>query len=417
MAETKVGSAFVDLKVKDDKFNSDMNKAGGRLKKFGASAGRFALGAAKVVGIGLAVTAAASVRALAKQEEAEAKLEQVLRATGNAAGFTADQLKKEAAELQSLTKFGDEAVMETQALLATFREIKGENFKEATGLALDMATLFGDARSATIQIGKALNDPIKGVTALTRVGVTFTDQQKAQIRNYQEMGDITSAQGVILAELQNQFGGVAAAAADTIGGRFEQLKNSLGDTLEVIGGLFTGGEGGGGVADMLLVFRLRVDELNESLDKMISKSNPVSNFFGKFKRGIEGASAFFGALSAGDSISQAFEQAKTIPDILAKERQEKLAEAKAASDRAKGMSGVFSGVDLGGQDTQLKKQNKSSFHSFQGAIKNTQNNQAKKDNQKKIDLAQKQLKTQKDQLTELIRLNEGAGAAQPIVTE
>ena len=33
-------------------------------------------------------------------------------------------------------------------------------------------------------LGKALNDPVKGITALGRAGVTFTDEQKKQIKQW-----------------------------------------------------------------------------------------------------------------------------------------------------------------------------------------------------------------------------------------
>ncbi|MCK5604116.1 phage tail length tape measure family protein [Candidatus Pacearchaeota archaeon] len=420
MAETKVGSAFVDLKVKDDKFNQDMNKAGGRLKKLGAGMARFGK-AAGVVAAGLAVVAGASIRALSKQEEAEAKLEQVIRATGGAAGFTAEQLKKEASELQKLTKFGDEAIIESQALLATFREIKGENFKEATSLVLDMATLFGDARSATIQLGKALNDPIRGVTALTRVGVTFTDQQKQQIRNYQEMGDVTKAQKVILEELQNQFGGVAAAAADTIGGRFEQLKNSLGDTLEEIGGLIAGTDGG--FADVLLKMRIAVDEFNEGLKRLGETVNPVTEgikkFFAAFKRGGNLISGFSMNMAEGKGFIESFKQAGAAADIIESRRKAAFSEAKAASEMAKGKlaTAQMSPSEVPGATSQAQKRAKQGFQSFTGAIKNTQNAQQKKDNMKIIKNGQDQLNVQNKMLAELEEMNDPQGTQTPIVTE
>ena len=86
-------------------------------------------------------------------------------------------------------------------------------------MSVDLAQAMGGApKDAAIQLGKALNDPIKGISALTRIGVTFTDEQKAQIKTMQEAGDMAGAQGVILAELNKEFGGSAQAAADADGG-------------------------------------------------------------------------------------------------------------------------------------------------------------------------------------------------------
>ncbi len=76
---------------------------------------------------------------------------------------------------------------------------------------------------------------IQSVTALQRVGITFSEQQKDQIRVLQESGDILGAQTLILKELETQFGGVARAAAETESGGLRQLLNIFGDITEVIG--------------------------------------------------------------------------------------------------------------------------------------------------------------------------------------
>ena len=177
-----------------------------------------------------------SIRAFIKQENASRKLEAVLKATSGAVGLTAKELEKEAAALQKVTKFGDEVIINTQAILATFKQIKGDIFKEATEAILDMATVLDqDAAQGAIQFGKALNDPAKGVAALTRVGVTFTKEQIKQIKALQKSGDTMGAQRIILRELQSEFGGAARAARNTFGGALNSLKNSFGDLLEQIG--------------------------------------------------------------------------------------------------------------------------------------------------------------------------------------
>ena len=57
-----------------------------------------------------------------------------------------------------------------------------------------------DAESAAIQMGKALNDPILGISALGRAGVQFTESQKEMIATLVESGDVVGAQSIILAE-------------------------------------------------------------------------------------------------------------------------------------------------------------------------------------------------------------------------
>lgn len=198
----------------------------------------FVAGAASAVGRTLLGPLNQVIEATRRQEAAEKQLEVAIKSTGGAAGLSADQLKAMAAEMQGLTTFGDEAVMEMQSLLLTFTEIKGPVFKQATQAILDMATRLGtDLKGASIQVGKALNDPIKGVSALAKAGIQFTASQKGMIDALVKTGDTAAAQGIILKELEVQFGGSAAAAANTFGGALDQLGNTFGDLFEAKGGL------------------------------------------------------------------------------------------------------------------------------------------------------------------------------------
>jgi len=177
-----------------------------------------------------------SIQAFKVQEQVEARLNATLKSTGYAAGFTADELTNMASALQEQTTYGDEAVIKAQALLLTFRNIGEETFPRATEAALDLATAMGtDAKSASIQLGKALNDPKVGLTYLNRSGITFTEQQKEMIYAMQEAGDMAGAQTAILEELENQFGGVSKAVGETATGAFDRLKNSIGDYKEIAG--------------------------------------------------------------------------------------------------------------------------------------------------------------------------------------
>jgi hypothetical protein len=153
-----------------------------------------------------------------------------------AAGFTSETLQRYAGELQNLTKFDDDTIISAQAVMATFTQVRGEVFKDALTSALDLSTVLKqDVQSSVVQIGKALNDPIRGITALSRVGVTFSEQQKEMIRTLVRSGDTMGAQRVILQELQREFGGAAFAAGSTFGGQLTQLQNAWGDAMEAIG--------------------------------------------------------------------------------------------------------------------------------------------------------------------------------------
>lgn len=200
--------------------------------KAAAPAANVAIGAIKLLTKAVKV----SVQAYFEQEEAEARLEAIVRATGTAAGLSADKMKNYAASLQQVSTYEDETIISAQAMLATFKSIKGNVFKDTIRLALDLSASFGqDLKASTLQLGKALEDPIDGLGALKRAGISFTGEQETLIASLVETGEAAEAQRVILAGLEKQIGGVAAEMADTAGGATKQLKNVWGDLMEELG--------------------------------------------------------------------------------------------------------------------------------------------------------------------------------------
>ena len=167
-------------------------------------------------------------------QKAETQLNAVLKSTGYAAGLTANEIKSLASQMQDLTAFGDDEVLSMQNVLLTFKNIKGDLFKDATMAVLDLSTAMDmDLKSAALQVGKALNDPKVGLTALQRAGITFSDSQKQVIKKLQETGKYAEAQRLIIKELESQFGGSAEKATKNFGGALSQLKNKFGDLFEI----------------------------------------------------------------------------------------------------------------------------------------------------------------------------------------
>lgn len=224
----------------------------------GAGLGKFALVTAGVTAaIGAVVIAGKAAKSMfstlvgvgvesvglwREQESQVRKLNAVLEATGNVTGFTSEQLQNYASHLQSVTTTGDETILGVQKLIATFKNVRGDEFLRATELSLDMAEIMGgDATSAATQLAKALQDPLSGITALSRAGVQFSAAQKDAMKAMIEAGDVAGAQGIILDELDGQFGGAARTAAGTFGGSMQQLSNRLGDVKERIGQLIEQG--------------------------------------------------------------------------------------------------------------------------------------------------------------------------------
>lgn len=173
-----------------------------------------------------------SYAAFEEQRKVAAQTEATLKSTGNAAGVTSEQVSELASALESQTNYSDDSIQSAENLLLTFTKINKDIFPETTELVLDMSTALGqDLKSSAIQIGKALQDPINGVTALRRVGVAFTESQQEQIKALVESGRAMEAQRMILAELKTEFGGSAKALVDPI----SQMQNALNNLQENIG--------------------------------------------------------------------------------------------------------------------------------------------------------------------------------------
>jgi hypothetical protein len=240
---TNVGSIFVDLDLDSKKFEQGLKSSEGKADGFSKGLSNVGKGAL-VVGAGLLTAATAaiafgadSVKSFSESQDALAQLDAVLKSTNGAAGVTRDTVIELANSFQRTTKFSDEMIMGAESMLLTFTNIGSEVFPSATEAVLNMSQALGqDLKSSSVQLGKALNNPIDGVTALSRVGVQFTDVQKDMIANMVNSGNTMGAQKLILAELATEFGGSAVAAGQTFSGQMEILKNNFDDLKESIGG-------------------------------------------------------------------------------------------------------------------------------------------------------------------------------------
>lgn len=170
------------------------------------------------------------------QIEAEAGLAATLEATGNAAGFTAEQLKQYASNLQAATTIGDEAILESMTTLASFKAVSGDVFKRTTEAAMDMSIVLKKSLpSAMLQLGKAIEDPSVGLSRLTIAGIQFSEEQQEIIKDLQKSGKLLEAQALILDKVEGKYKGVARAMAKTETGQLDQINNKLGDMKEILG--------------------------------------------------------------------------------------------------------------------------------------------------------------------------------------
>jgi hypothetical protein len=238
---------YADTKALTVQVQSASKEAGEKAgKKAGTGWGKNFL---STVGTAIAVIGAEKIfdSIITAGEEAEKTnkaTEAAIRATGGAAHVSADQVKELADQLMRKTGIDDETIKSGTNMLLTFRNVRDEAgkdnniFDQANSTLLDMtAAMTGGnvtseaMRKQAIQLGKALNDPVAGMGALRRVGVTFTAQQQEQIKTMAKSGNLLGAQKLILAELNKEFGGAAAAYATPM----KRLKASMTELAESAG--------------------------------------------------------------------------------------------------------------------------------------------------------------------------------------
>lgn len=225
MAE--VASAYVSLLPSARGFGTEINRqVGPQVKRSGMIAGA-GLGRSLLKGFIVfgALTKISQFVGGAFDEAREAVkvgalVDNAIEATGGVAKVTAAQVDRLANAFSRKTGIDDEQIATSASLLLTFKNVRREGsgleniFNRATRASADLAAAgFGSMDSAAKMLGKALNLPEKGLTALTRAGVQFTAQQTERIKSFIEEGRLLRAQKILLREVESQVGGAAEATA------------------------------------------------------------------------------------------------------------------------------------------------------------------------------------------------------------
>jgi len=233
---TSVQSGFAKMKA------GAAGVAGG-VAKLGASLA--AIGAAGAAGL---VALAVKINSIGEAGLAsERRLENIVKQMG-LFGNEANSVSKRLVELADITErqtgVDGDAIIATQSKLATFKELAksagvvGGAFDRATMAAIDMAAAgFGTAEGNAVQLGKALNDPIKGIMSLTKSGITFTAEEKNKIKVLVESNRMLDAQTMVLAAIETQVGGTANATADSS----KKIKASLSQIVSAFAEPFSQG--------------------------------------------------------------------------------------------------------------------------------------------------------------------------------
>ena len=258
MAERALATAYVTIVPSFRSFESEFDKGiGSKTEGLGRTSGSnfnkgFGSSLSKIKNVFLGAVVGGAVasftRDLIAAGEAEVssnkKLENVTKSMGlfgDHAMDVAQRLEELSGAQQLQLGIDDDTIKSTQIKLLTFANLAktagtaGGMFDRASLAAQDLAAAgFGSAETNAVQLGKALNDPVKGITALARSGVTFTEQEKIKIENLVKSGKLLDAQNMVLGAIETQVGGTAAAgvtASDKMQQGFNQIKETLGLAL------------------------------------------------------------------------------------------------------------------------------------------------------------------------------------------
>ncbi|EPX9594473.1 phage tail length tape measure family protein [Pseudomonas aeruginosa] len=306
MASRSLGTLTLDLIAKVGGFVAGMEKAERTAKKGAKEIGSAAdaaslaweklgeVAAGALSGITVGAVFGAVIRNTKQMEKEQAQLEAVLRSTGESAGFSREQLNEMASSMERTSTVSAGEINQAQTNLLAFTGIVGEQFPRALQSAIDMAARTGTTvTSAAETIGRALDVPSKGLTALSKQGFRFTEEQKKAAEQLEATGRTAEAQGIILKALEESYGGAAAASRDTFGGALMALQNT-------IDGLLTGSEGS------LDGAKVAIDDLNRALSDPATAES-VSKLFDLL---AQGASTVVDSLpfliDAGDGVVRVF---------------------------------------------------------------------------------------------------------------
>ena len=237
MANKKL-TVIIDGKEYVSKEATKASKSLGGIEKASKAATKAMGATAAVVGVFVAVGAAIKnvTDAYGDQAKVNQKVNSALLATKNTLGVTRGELSEFATEMSRMTGIADETIAEAEALMITFTKIGSEVFPDAIKSAADMSVMFGqDISQSAIQLGTALNDPIAGVGRLKRIGISFTEDQKAMIEGFVNQNDIMSAQKIIIDELNAEFGGVAENMGKEWPAKVDRLHNAFVDGKQILG--------------------------------------------------------------------------------------------------------------------------------------------------------------------------------------
>lgn len=273
MANERVEVAIVGSNQTDQAFRdveANVGRLEGRFTNLNAAIAGFAggIGAGLVERLAEGVGSAIKFVATAAEDAAvvQRKLEAVLKATGNASGYTADQLDRLAASLARGSSFDDEQFKEATTTILRFGNIAGENLERVLRLSADYAAITGGTLASSAQaLARALNDPASGLKRLERNFGDLRPEVEDTIKQLDRAGDRSGAIAMALGELEKKIGGADQGINSGLTGAFVQLKKAIGDLAETVGS--------SGPMNLLATFINGIAAAIRGLNEALSASN------------------------------------------------------------------------------------------------------------------------------------------------
>ena len=220
-------------------FSSSINSTQAQINSAGSKISNSFGKIAKVVGTAFSVAmitrfSKECVSAANIQTEAETKLTTVMRQRMSASNKAISSVKNYASALQETGVVGDEVQLAGAQQLSTF--LKTDDALKKLMPAMNNLAVQQNGVNVTsesmVNIGNLMGKVMQGQTsALTRVGITFSDAQ-AQVLKY---GNEEQRAAMLSQVITDNVGNMNKALANTPAGRIQQLKNSFGDTQETLG--------------------------------------------------------------------------------------------------------------------------------------------------------------------------------------
>lgn len=307
----KIGKEFSHANSESEKLHKSTGRLKESISKLGEIGGALGLGFG-IFKLGEYFHSAFEEATNLKMEEEQVKTG--LQSTGYAAGMAMADIEKINNGIYHSSTFSREELMKMSSLLVTFPGITKKNFGAASQIVADMATrMHQDVSQTAIQVGKALQDPVLGMTALRRVGVNLTAEQTEHVKKLINAGKKEEAQILILKELQSEFGGSAKSAYDAspmirfqkimddfkekVGGALVTIAGAMGPFFDYLGGLFSElGEYLEAHKADIVSFASMLGSLLKGLISTVIK--PLFTFIGWIFKGIKDGNPFIWALIA-----------------------------------------------------------------------------------------------------------------------